>query len=54
MGACLSTKEGAIKPLSNGSYSTKSWINHNRGVKFAWENTNGILRMSNGDTNNAL
>tara|TARA_B110000285_G_C14770813_1_gene443905 strand:- start:357 stop:518 length:162 start_codon:yes stop_codon:yes gene_type:complete len=53
MGACLSAKEGAIKPIAN-NYQAKSWINHNRGVKFAWENTNGILRMSNCDTNNAL
>jgi hypothetical protein len=53
MGACVSTKQGVIIPdAENGR--VKSWVNHDRGVTFAWESSNGIIRMSNCDKNNAL
>ena len=52
MGACVSTKQGVITPEAENG--VKSWVNHDRGVKFAWESSNGIIRMSNCDKNNAL
>ena len=51
MGLC-SSKTGITMPVEERGI--KSWVNHNRGVKFAWESSNGIITMSNCDKNNAL
>ncbi len=52
MGACLSSKD-TISVTSN-TEKKMTWVTHNRGVKFSWESSNGIVNMSNCDTNNAL
>jgi hypothetical protein len=52
MGACFSANQGVIKPSDDKGI--KDWINHNRGVKFAWETSNGLIHMSNCDKNNTL
>ena len=54
MGACLSTKQGVITPKQHDGARRKSWVTHDSGVKFAWESSNGIVRMVNCDTTNAL
>ena len=54
MGACLNSKQGVITPVQNNGMKRKSWVTHNSGVKFAWESSNGMIRMINCDTTNAL
>ena len=53
MGNCWSANKDVIIPVEKKG-QIKTWVNHDRGVKFAWESSNGIIHMSNCDKNNAL